>query len=171
MASGPSAAVLHQRPSFKSEQILLEKTAKVKQAPWPEIVAARHDAATRNSLQSGHLQLLEDRERLRADSLKKQNILSVPPLFKQSGLPAYVRRLEREAAALAPATVGDAPAAAAGAGVQGLGNNTESHSTFRVLGTAETLINTGSLAFGQRGESRCFLVNVNDHRHFQCLYL
>jgi hypothetical protein len=144
--------------SFKSEQILLEKSSKVKRprtlepSLLAEIVTARHDAATLGSIAAGNLRLLESREKKRAEFLTQQRALSTPDLIRQSGFGSYVRSLERQKRVL-DAAHDDAQAGAGEAAQQPLGNNTESHSTFR----EEIDQNTGEIqrlrVVSRRGES------------------
>lgn len=118
---------------------MLEKTVKVKRPPplkrasVAELVTSRHDAATSNSIASGNLRFLEQREQQRSEFLKQQQVLATPQLLPQPGRAAYSNRviscLERELRQ-ADAAAGGAPATPVAASAEPLGNNTESHAAF-----------------------------------------
>lgn len=124
MAIGPPVAVLYPRPSFKSEQILLEKTVKVKPTP-ADLASNRHDAATGRDASRANLEVLRKRRSAAAPS--------VPDLVAKPGFGSYTRRVVsclQDAVRQVGDAVGDASAAPAVAPAQPLGNNTESQATF-----------------------------------------
>lgn len=94
---------------------MLDKSIKVKQPTPAELASNRHDSVTARQLSVSNLEILRSR--------RQSQPAVVPDLVQQSGFPAYVRRLEREARLLGPDR--DAPAAR-GWPEQPLGNNTES---------------------------------------------
>lgn len=104
---------------------------KVKRTPTlAELITARHDAATRDSIERGNLRLLEQREKVRAEQLVKNGILSTPEVVRESGFTSYIRRLERTVRGQ-DATHDDAQAAAGAAASAALGNNTLSRAGIR----------------------------------------
>lgn len=125
MAIGPSVAVLYPRPSFKSEQILLEKTLKVKPSP-AELASNRHDAATGR-----------DAARANLEVLRKRRLASPPPVPELAAKPGFATYTRRVVACLqsalqqVDAPLGGAPATPGGASAQPLGNNTESQAGFQ----------------------------------------
>jgi hypothetical protein len=120
--------------SIKSEQILGGVNVKVKRVGRPltqeDVITARHEAATLGSLERGNLRLLEQREKLRAEQLRKDGILSTPSPVRENGFTTYAKRLERTARGL-DATHDDAQAAAGGVDLAALGNNTLSRAGIR----------------------------------------
>lgn len=131
MASGPSVAVLYPLACFKSEQILLDKSVKVKAAASPELAATRREIAISREEDAANVAIMQRVRKSRP---------AVPPLLEPKGFPSYVRRLERELRVLDRAPQGDSPERTAGAqatperigsGAEGaLGNNTESRAGF-----------------------------------------
>ncbi len=101
---------------------MLDKTLKVKQATPAELASKRHDAATARDQARWNLAFMQDR--------RQSQPPKSPDLVEPKGFDSYVRRLERYAKAMEPATPDPAQAGAGGGGAVGLGNNTESRAGF-----------------------------------------
>jgi hypothetical protein len=143
LQSGPSVASTSLNvPVSRSEQILLEKTVKVKvvKPTAAELASIRHDVATAADASRANLRHLEKLRQVRALSQPKP----VPELTVKPGYDTFSRRviscLETAARDL-DAPHDDAQAAAGGVAQSALGNNTESQAVFR----EEICQNTGEI--------------------------
>lgn len=157
MQIGPFVAVLHQRPSIKSEQILLEDSLKVKAearlkdiaqkqerariqfattllpATSSELSLSRYVASKSSNRQESDWLLLERRAKQRLQALNEKSVRTVPDLLPEPGRASYSRRVIRcleSAGRDLDGTHHDAQAAGGGSAQGALGNNTESRAVF-----------------------------------------